>query len=65
MSKMKHESYECYPTIVMDEKNYSFEGEDVIFPGKCSVCGRKFIQIFRYVETRNAKTNEVLHTRTN
>jgi len=58
-TKEQAKDHNCGDNIKLDNE-FDQVGDEMIFSGECSVCGKKVTQRFTYVDTRERKSDEVI-----
>ena len=62
MTKTKDHS--CKENMMLDGDcqimHLVFDGDEVFIPGQCSICNRRLIEKYEYIDTRDAETDEII-----
>ena len=55
----KVEDHSCNDHIELSDE-CNFKGDYLLAEGECTVCERKLVLLFEYVNTRDAETDEII-----
>jgi len=52
--------HDCKSNLILNGKQ-EFDGDYFFCWGECEVCGKKLVETFKYVDTRNSETDEIIN----